>query len=268
MSHTGMMSAADGTDLLIREWKAATPKAQMLIVHGIGEHSGRYEHVGEFFANRGFETSSFDLRGHGKSGGARVDVDNFSEFIDDLELVLGTLPQDRPTIVYGHSMGGLIALSHGLSDRPQPDLYVLSAPAMDADAPAALRIAAKVIAKIRPATRLPNSIKGEQLARDPEVGERYFADPLVDVKATARFGAQLLGQMKSVSGELDRLHVPSLVIHGAEDPLVPPRVSAPLAALDVVERKLFPGLRHEIHNEPESGEVLGFVANWIENQLA
>ena len=116
--------------------------------------------------------------------------------------------------------------------------------------------------------RMANSIKGEQLSRDPAVGEKYFADPLVETKATARFGAIFLSQMAAIRDDYDRLTRPTLVIHGADDELVPPHASAPLAALENVERKLFAGLRHEIHNEPEQDEVLGFVVSWLDSQLA
>ena len=183
-------------------------------------------------------------------------------------LVLATMPDDVPRIIYGHSMGGLIAISYGVTDRPQPDLYVLSAPALDADAPGPLKVAAKVLGTVLPTVRMRNSIVGEQLCRDPQVGEAYFADPLVETKATTGLGAKFLRQMKAMRGEIDHFDTPALVIHGADDELVPPRASAPLAALPGVERKLFPGLRHEIHNEPEQIEVLTFVADWIEHQLA
>jgi acylglycerol lipase len=268
MSETGVLSALDGTELLTRSWAAADARAQVLIVHGLGEHSGRWEHVGGFLAQHALAAYAFDLRGHGGSGGGRCDIGDFSEFLDDLEIVLQGLPEGLPTVVYGHSMGGLIAVSYAISDRPQPDLYVLSAPGLEADFPAWLRITAKVLGKVLPGMKLPNSIKGEQLSRDPAVGERYFADPLVITKTTARFGAKGLGQQEAVAGELGNIAVPTLVVHGAEDPLVPPRASAVLAGLPGVERKLFPGLRHEIHNEPEQDDVLGFIVKWIEDQLS
>ena len=265
---TSIEVGPDGRDRLIRRWPNDDAHAQLVTVHGLGEHSGRWEHVGSFFAERGFAVTAFDLRGHGASGGDRVHLEDFDEFLDDLGHVLDGLRQDLPTIVYGHSMGGLITLSYGVSDRSQPALYVLSAPAVDAEVPLYLRLAARILGRVAPRIRLANSIKGEQVSRDPAVGERYFADPLVEEKATTQFGRVFLGRLGSIGAELDHLTTPTLVIHGADDPLVPPQASAPLAAVAGVERKLFPGLRHEIHNEPEQGEVLGFVANWLASQLA
>jgi alpha-beta hydrolase superfamily lysophospholipase len=266
-STTSQLVAEDGLGLLLRHWECPAPKARILLIHGIGEHSGRWEHVGDFFAAEGFDVTGFDLRGHGASGGDRMDVESFEQYLDDVELVLDHVPADLPRIIYGHSLGGLIAVSYGVSKREQPDLFVLSAPALAADVPIYLRWAARLLSRAAPGLRLANSIKGEQLSRDPAVGEKYFADPLVQTKATTRLGAALFSQMDWLHDRYGELSRPALVIHGAEDPLVPPQASAPLAVLDKVDRKLFPGLRHETHNEPEQEEVLGFVAAWLDDHL-
>jgi alpha-beta hydrolase superfamily lysophospholipase len=265
-STTSEIVAGDGTALLTRRWEFADPRANVLIVHGLGEHSGRYEHVGAFLVDRGYAVTSFDLRGHGASGGPRVDLESFSQYLDDLEQVVGETA--RPLVVYGHSMGGLIATSYAVSSRPQPDAYVLSAPALRAATPALLRLIAGGLSRIAPNVHLPTAIKGEQLSRDPEVGAAYFADPLVNVKATARFAPIVFAEMTRIASLLPNIDRPTLVIHGAEDEIVPPDASAPLAAVPGVERKLFPGLRHETHNEPEQAEVLGFVAGWLDRQFA
>ena len=267
-SKTSSITTHDGLTLMTREWECADPKAHVLIVHGLGEHSGRWEHVGGFLAGRGYASLSFDQRGHGASGGRRTHVESFDEYLDDVELVFSSFSEELPRIIYGHSMGGLISTLYAESDRPQADMYVLSAPAIDAEVPALLRAATSVLGRLTPRLALPNSINGEQLSRDPLVGERYFADPLIETKVTTSFGLAMLAAMPAARSRLAVLEKPILVIHGADDPLVPPQASAPLAAVPSVERKLFPGLRHEIHNEPEHDEVLGFVADWLDAQLA
>ncbi len=110
-------------------------------------------------------------------------------------------------------------------------------------------------------------LKGEQLSRDPTVGEAYFADPLVYLKATTRFGAGLLAAMPRATAAVDRIRVPTLVIHGGDDSIVPVWASVPLAGVAGVERRVWPGLRHEMHNEPERAEILGFVAAWLSDRL-
>ena len=258
----------DGLGLLVRHWSCESPRAHVVIVHGIGEHSGRWERTGSYLAEHSLAVTGWDHRGHGASGGDRVDIDSFEEYLDDLELVLRQIAGDGPTVVYGHSMGGLIATSYGMSDRPQPDLYVLSAPALSANVPVVLRGAVKALGRLRPNMRLANSITGDQLSGDPVVGEKYFADPLVETKPTLRFGNAFFNQMEAIRDRYELLTLPALVIHGANDDLVPPQASAPLAALDNVTRKLFPGMRHEIHNETDWHEVLDYVIAWIDAQLA
>ena len=259
----------DGLDLLIRHWPARrTVIATMLIVHGMAEHCGRWDHVGEFFAGAGFDVHGFDLRGHGVSDGPRLDVAAFDDYVDDVAEMVGEVrDDDLPLVVYGHSMGGLITVLYAESDHSQPDCYVLSAPAIGADVAPPLRIAAAVLGRAAPGMRMGTGLKGEQLARDAAVGEAYFADPLVSVKATARFGQALFDAMTRASANLAAIDVPTLVIHGGDDTIVPVGVSAPLAAVPGVERRVFPGLRHEMHNEPEQREVLAFVAAWLADRL-
>ncbi len=176
-STTAQLMAGDGVGLLTRHWTQENARARVLIVHGVGEHSGRYEHVGDFLVERGFDVAAYDHRGHGASGGMRIDIESFDEYLDDLASVVAGLERDIPLVIYGHSMGGLIAAAYAASSRPQPTMYVLSAPALSADIPMHLRLIAKVGNRLRPLMYFPNSIKGEQLSHDPSVGEKYFADP-------------------------------------------------------------------------------------------
>ncbi len=171
-------------------------------------------------------------------------------------------------VMYGHSMGGLIATRYAESDHPQPDLLVLSAPALDVNAPVVLKLVAKLVSRVLPGLRLAAPTKGELLSRDPAVGEAYIADPLVDMKATTRFGAEFLDAMARSRAALGSVRVPTLVIHGGDDTLVPPAASAPLAAIAGVDRRVFPGLRHEMHNEPEQLEVLEYVGAWLDRRLS
>ncbi len=95
MSTTEQLLAADGVGLLMRRWDCPNPRARMLLIHGLGEHSGRYEHVGDFFADRGFDITAFDLRGHGASGGNRIDIESFQQYLDDVSIVFEQIPDDR-----------------------------------------------------------------------------------------------------------------------------------------------------------------------------
>jgi alpha-beta hydrolase superfamily lysophospholipase len=257
--------ASDGTPLHVRHWPATgEPWATVLIVHGIGEHSGRYERTGRLMAEAGLDVHAFDLRGHGLSGGRRVYVRRWDDFLDDLEVRLGQVRQEgRPLVLFGHSLGALIALTYVCSDRPAPDLLVLSAVPLGARVPDWQRVLAPVLSRVAPALVLANPISGEQLSHDPAVGIAYFGDPLVQPRSTVRLGAELFRAMKRARSELGRLHVPTLVIHGGADTLVPTAVSEPLAGVAGVERRVLPNLRHETLNEPEGPEVVAAIVGWL-----
>jgi len=265
----GVAKAPDGTELLTRHWQAAGRAwATVLIVHGIAEHSGRYERTGRLMAEAGLDVHSFDLRGHGRSGGRRVFVSCWDDYLDDLSSRLDAVrTPGLPLVLMGHSMGSLIALTYCCSDRPVPNLLVLSALPLDARVPAWQRSLAPVLSRVAPNVVLANPIDGSHLSRDPHVAEAYFADPLVQPRTTTRLGAELFGAMKWARAELPSLHVPTLAIHGGDDQLVPTQVSEPIAGVPGVERRVLPNLRHESLNEPEGPEVVAQIVAWIRDHV-
>lgn len=263
---TATIPAGDATSLLVHSLQpAGIPAGDVLIVHGLGEHSGRWLGVARRLQEAGLAVHAFDQRGFGRSGGRRAWLEHWDDLLDDLAVVVGDrVPAERPFVIYGHSMGGLVALGYALSDRRRPDRLVLSAPSIDAAVPALKRAAARVLARVSPRIAIRNDITGEQLAGDPVVGEAYFADPLVLTRTTARLGLEFLRAMHAARSALPQLSIPTLVVHGGADTLVPPGVSAPLGELPCVQRIVLPGLRHEWHNEPGRGEAaLGTVIDWI-----
>jgi len=253
---------------LVREWvPQGTPRAHIVLVHGLAEHSGRYERTGSILADLGFMVRSFDLSGFGGSGGRRGDIEEWGRYHDQIgRHVAWAREQGGPVVLLGHSMGGNLALGYTLSGRPPPDLLVLSAPALGGGA-GWQKAVARVAAKLTPTLPIPQAIKGEQLSRDPAVGEAYFADPLVYDKATPRLGLALFESMEELTANASKLDVPTLVLHGAADTIVPPGSTAILADVPGVERRLVPNLRHEILNEPEGPELVQEIADWINDRI-
>lgn len=266
-STTAAVPARDGTSLLTRHWPpAGEPWAALLIVHGVGEHSGRYERTADRIAAAGIGVDSFDLRGHGGSGGRRGDVARWADLQDDVEDALGRVRASaggRPVVLLGHSMGGLICLDHVLSGRPTPDRLVLSAPGLGDGLPAWQHAVAPIAGRILPTLVIKNAWDGSSLSRDPAVGAATAADPWCLTGATLRLGAHGFAAQARVNANLARLAVPALVLHGEADPLVPPRFSEPLAALPGVTRRTYPGLRHETLNEPEGPAIVDDVVAWL-----
>jgi acylglycerol lipase len=253
---------------LVRDWAPdSAPRAYIVLVHGIAEHCGRYERTGSLFAEAGFFVRSFDLIGFGGSGGTRGDIDDWSRYHDQIqEHMAWAREQGAPVILMGHSMGGNLALGYALTGHPEPDLLVLSAPALAGGA-GWQRAVATVGAIFAPTVAIPNSLKGEQLSRDPTVGEAYFADPLVFRKSTTRLGAAFFEAMDELNDSVTDLTIPTLVLHGSADTIVSPQSTAALGELPNVERRLLPGLRHEILNEPEGPEVVQDIVTWIDSRL-
>jgi len=240
----------------------------MLLVHGIGEHSGRYEHVGAGFAAAGVDVVAFDQRGFGRSGGKRAHVKSFDEFLADIEpLLVARRELDVPVILMGHSLGGLISATYLVGDRHGPDLAILSAPALAAELPSWQRVAAPLLGTIAPGLKIPADFDGSVLSRDEAVQVAYETDPLRVPASTARLGRETLGAMKSTNTDLHRLSLPTYVLHGSDDALVPPSASEPLALLPNVTRRVWEGLRHECLNEPEQDDVIAEIVVWLNGQL-
>lgn len=258
----------DGTHELTRRWETDDPKASVLIVHGIAEHSGRYEHVGAWLAERGFAVEAFDLIGCGATGGPRADIEDWTLLLDQIEAHLTPMIDDAsPSIIYGHSMGGLLAAEYLESERPQPDLAVLSAPGLAGGA-AWQRSASRILSSVIGKLSIPTGIKGEQLSRDPAVGEAYFSDPLVHTKPTVRFGDALFQAMDRTIAKVGLIGVPTLVIHGGADTVVPLEASEVFEQVASAERRTYPDLRHELHNEPEGKQIVDEVVDWLEARLS
>ncbi|HEX7094785.1 MAG TPA: alpha/beta hydrolase [Acidimicrobiales bacterium] len=263
----------DGIVQLRRRWRARTdgtePLAAMLLLHGIGEHSGRYAKVASRLAAAGIDVVAIDNRGFGGSGGRRAYVRSFDEFVDDAADQLAELRAlGAPTVLFGHSMGGLIALLVVLEHRqPSPDLLVLSAPALGAQIPSALRRVAPVVAKLAPTLPVPSPINTALLSSDPTVGSAFRADKRNVHVVTPALGSELLRAAEWANAHVDELDVPTLVLHGSDDHIVPLEATACLEELPCVERRVLDGLRHEPHHEPSYRSWVQDVVAWVRRSL-
>lgn len=268
----GMAHAGDGTLLRTLRWQTSADKwAGLLLVHGLGEHAGRYDHVAMQMADAGIEVHAYDHRGCGGSGGRRAYLDRWTDLHDDLETRVQAAREAMPglpLVLYGHSLGGLVTLGYVLAVAPRlvPDLLVLTSPGLDSTIAAWKQRAAPLLGRIAPRLRLPNGFRPGDLSRDPSVDERVASDPLCQSSSTARLGAEGFGEQRRVRAalaEARRLPVPTYVIHGGDDPIVPVEASAVLEKDPRVTRRVYPGLRHETHNEPEGPSVVADTIEWI-----
>ena len=272
----GTARTRDGLEPRTLRWPAAgMTRAHLLLIHGIAEHAGRHAHVATRFARAGIETHAFDLRGFGASEGRRAYLDSWSRYHDDVEDQIAAIRAASgglPVVLYGHSMGGLIALGYVLADprRPDPDLLVLSAPAIAAKVAQWKRSLAELLGRAAPRFEIANDLPLGGLSRDPQVEIAYRSDPLNVHRTTARLGMELFHEQARVESALaliGALPTPTYVLHGSDDPIVPVSCSASLDGRENVTRRVYPRLRHEMHNEPEASAVIGDTTQWIERSL-
>jgi len=274
----GFVSTPDGHRLHWRSAEPSRPRACLVLVHGLGEHAGRYSHVLAFLAGRGFACHVFDLRGHGRSGGLGGHVDSFDDYLQDLRTVHDQAARKHgglAVFLLGHSMGGLVALRYA-QQRPEGLRgLVLSSPLLGI-APGArpsrpLAALGRLLSRALPRFRLANTVDPARLSRDPAVGAAYARDPLVGRRVSARWFTAALSAMDEAHAGAASLKLPTLVMAAGDDFLADTEAtrrfarSAPAGSLEL---HVWDGFYHELLNAPEKEAVLGRIEGWIGDRLA
>jgi len=274
MEHSEIiLTTHDGIPLFTQQWVADEPKANILIVHGLGEHSDRYKNYVDYFVPRGYSIYSFELRGHGRSGGARGHVDRFEHFATDAhEIVLRIkLRTQLKVFMLGHSLGSLIALSYEIHYPNEINGLILSGTAL-ADAlkiPPVKRAAAKVFSRVAPTMKFDNGVVTEHLSHDPNVKD-YDTDPLVHRIATPRLATEAEAARLLIQASAQSWKIPTLMLHGGDDRLC--LIEAAQAfqkrlPIGLSEFKSYEGFFHEIHNEPGREVVFKDIESWLSDKM-
>jgi alpha-beta hydrolase superfamily lysophospholipase len=264
----------EGVRLFRRAWLPEAPSRAVLVVHGFAEHSGRYEALGAWLGERNCAVHAYDLRGHGRSEGRRGFVERFEHFLDDLDRMHAFVTAEHselPLIVIGHSMGGLIVATWLRERHPDVAAGVLSGPglALGDAMPHWQLYLARLVRPIAGGLSVPANLPLDGLCTDSEVIRRYEEDPLIFNRITLSLAVEMFAAAeRSVEGGSD-VRVPVLLLHGNDDPICDPegsrRFHASLAD-PASELRLYPGLRHEIFNEPEAERVYADALEWLEKR--
>ena len=262
------LTTADGLELRVREWPRADARGSVLIVHGLGEHSGRYAHVAAQLNAWGWNAIGYDQRGHGASEGARGALAQPDDLLRDLAIAIDAVRAKNPgpLVLLGHSMGGLVAARFVAERLRSVDALVLSSPALDTGMTAFQKLLLAVLGPLAPNLALGNGLKPEWISRDPAVVRAYVADPLVHDRITPRLARFFVDAGAFVATRTARWSVPTLLLYAGSDRCVAPAGSrafaaaAPKAAVTVRE---FASLFHEIFNEPEQREVFAVLGDWL-----
>lgn len=274
-SALGSLTVADGTQLTLRFWPApeGPARATVLIVHGLGEHSGRYEHVAQRLRQWGFAVASYDHRGHGRSQGARGALKQPDDLLTDLAAVIDHLRTQgaAPLVLLGHSMGGLV-VGRFVAEALRPvEALVMSSPALDVGLSSLNRGLLAASHALAPNLQVPNGLNPKFVSHDEAVVRAYVADPLVHDKVTAKLVRFIVDGGLYVRQRAVRWTVPTLLMWAGEDRLVAPTGSAEFAERapkDVVHCHRFAHMFHEIFNEPDNEAVFDVLQRWLDQRLA
>lgn len=254
------------------------PKAAVVLAHGYGEHSGRYGNLVERLVPHGYAVHALDHRGHGRSEGPRGHVGRFAELVADLHALRVRVEEahrGKPVFVLGHSLGGLITVRYLLGHSAGLAGAVLSSPALAlAEEPSRfLQGLGRMLSAIAPRTSFQGNVRPELLSRDPEVGRRYAADPLVHRRASARFFQELTWAMRNADERAPEIMLPILILQAGSDGLVRAEATRRFAervGSTLKEVHVYPELFHEIFNElePDRGRVLDDLERWLDARVA
>jgi alpha-beta hydrolase superfamily lysophospholipase len=275
MEHT--LCAADGVRLHWREWPCANARGSVFIVHGLGEHIGRYDALAAQLNGWHWHVAGHDQRGHGRSGGDRGALPRADALLADLALALDALraAAPGPIVLLGHSLGGLIAARFVAEGRlPQRarwsrdvDALVLSSPALDPGMTRAQKLALALLGGLAPKLRVGNGLNPEWISRDPAVVRAYVADPLVHDRITPALARFIVDTGTVVREAASAWRVPTLLLYAGADRCVAPAGSAAFAATApgaFVTAREFPAAYHEIFNEPDRDDALAVLRAWLE----
>jgi alpha-beta hydrolase superfamily lysophospholipase len=273
----GFMKGVRDTSIYYQCWlPEGEPKAILLVVHGLSEHSGRYMNVVNHLVPSGYAVYGIDHIGHGKSDGARAYVERFEDYTKTLKMYLDIVKEwhpNNPIFLIGHSMGGLVSAAFLLEHQNEISGAVLSGPAIKVpdNTSQAIIVAGKVFSILMPKVRVMG-LNANTISRDPKVVDAYVNDPLVfKGKGTARLGAEILKTMQSVTQQAAQITLPTLILQGSDDEIVDPsgaQLFCDSAGSTDKTLKICDGLYHEVFNEPEHDQVLNDVKVWLEAHLS
>jgi alpha-beta hydrolase superfamily lysophospholipase len=267
----------DGTVLYFQGWQSERlGKAVVCLVHGLGEHSGRYAHVAAALNEAGYHVMALDLRGHGKTEGKRGNLPGYDVIGKDVSMLLTEATSRYPTlpqIIYGHSLGGIIVLYYCLRFKPRPAGVVVTSPglrtALEEQKNKILMV--KLLGKVMPGMTISSGLDATAISRDPEVVERYQKDLLVHDQASLGLAKHSLDAIRYIYENGRSWDLPLLLMHGLEDKLAYSEGSVKFAELvkpELCTLRLWEGCAHELHNEPEKEEVLAYLINQLDQFVA
>jgi len=266
----------DKTKIFAQKWLPENdPRAAIIIVHGLGEHSSRYAHIAKMLNEENIAVFGFDHRGHGKSGGSRGDIPSYDIACDDIDELIKIVRTEFPVIsifLYGHSLGGAIVLNYGLTRNSQIKGIICTSPGLGTSdpIPAIQMILVKFLSGIAPKVAINNGLDVGNLSHDQNVIQAYKNDPLVHPKISTRLALELITNGPKMIQKADQFKYPLLLLQGEEDHLVNPKLTkqfAENAANTNIRYIQFPYFYHEMQNEFNNEDFLLSIKKWLNEQI-
>lgn len=257
----------------VREWVSDDSKANLVIIHGVGEHSGRYKHVGDNFFSKGYNVYTGDLVGHGLSDGERIYINSINDYFKDVNFFFNRIKNEKPIFLLGHSMGGLVVLYYMLQSQSRNINGVIASSPYIKDKmeiPKAKYIMGKVAAALSPHLKIDSGLKGEMVCRDKAVAELYNVDKLNCSKVTAKWFVEMEKARHTLAELQKEFSAPCLILQAGGDIVVDPEGTKQfyqgISSSDK-EFVLYDEFYHEIMNDPEKELVLYKISSWMEQRL-
>lgn len=263
----------DGLELFMQYWAPeGQAKGVICLVHGIGEHSSRYGHVAEKLVASKYIMLSSDLRGCGKSQGKHGHIPSYDALLEDIDLLINTAARlfpNLPVVLYGHSLGGSLVLYYDMLRKNKLLGLICTSPWLKLvnEMPGPVVGLIRFLYWIIPGLVISSGLDPKKVSRDQSVVEKYKSDPLIHDKTSFRVFIQFTDAARYIMENSGKLNLPVLLMHGSDDLITDPKASQELynGNKDAITFKLWDGLHHEIHNEPEKDEVIAFLIQWLDN---
>jgi alpha-beta hydrolase superfamily lysophospholipase len=260
-------------NIFIRSWPSNNdPTYNIIIIHGLGEHSGRYKEFASFFIKKNIGVFSFDLIGHGKSDGLKGHISNMKDFTDSIEEVLIEIRKrfiNTPIIIFGHSLGGCLALNYLIERKSKEiSLAIISSAWIETkiQIPKYLLIIQRIIHTLFPKIRLSNRLDTKDLSKDIKIVDKYKNDPLVHDRISLNLLSEINKTIKKIKNKDYNIEIPVLIIHGKKDKIISYKGSELInKKINNSKLKLYDNVYHEPHNDNERKEILEYYYDFIKN---
>ena len=268
------IKSTDDINLYVQFYPVEKSNISILLIHGLGEHSGRYSHVIKKFNNNNISVYTFDVRGHGKSEGKRGHINNFKKLLNDSEELFINIRKenlDVPIVMFGHSLGGCIALNYLCENQSKEiNLAIISSPWLKTvlEPPKFILYIQKILVGLFPSLTLNNRLNPYDLSKDTDIVKKYIEDPLVHNRISLKMFSEVNKAITQIENDSKKINIPILFVHGKKDKIISFKGTENISnKINKSKFILYESIFHEPHNDLEKNKVLDNYSSFIKNNI-